>query len=100
MRFKMGKEKNSFAQGRWFFLLLSVGALVYVHAMNNKSHLYEEMTLQLADLTKKKEEALQTREELALQIQSQSDPAWVEMVLKRNLGMVREGQMKVYFQAE
>lgn len=37
------------------------------------------------------------QQELILQIESQTDPAWVEMVLKRNLGLVPEGQVKVYF---
>lgn len=36
-------------------------------------------------------------EDLALQIRSQQDPAWVEMVLLRELGVVPEGWLKVHF---
>ena len=68
--------------------------------MGEKNRAYKEMTAQLHLLEKEKGEAQTARSDLLLQIQSQSDPAWVEMVLKRNLGMVREGQVKVYFHAD
>lgn len=32
-----------------------------------------------------------------LEINSQSDPAWVELMLMKNLGLVPEGQIKVFF---
>jgi len=41
--------------------------------------------------------ALEKREDLLLQINSQSDPAWTEILLKKHLGMVPSGQTKVYF---
>lgn len=34
---------------------------------------------------------------LIQQINSQSDPAWIELVLKRELGLIPEGQKKVVF---
>lgn len=37
-------------------------------------------------------------EDLSLQINSQSDPAWVELTLMNGLGLVPEEQTKVYFQ--
>ena len=84
----------------WFFLCLAGAALFYLHFMREKSRTYDEMTLQLHQFEKDKVEALKTHADLMLQIQSQSDPAWVEMVLKRNLGLVPEGQVKVYFHNE
>ena len=109
MRFKMGRvhkrapagQERHWSRGSgWFFILLAAGGLVYLQAIKGKNQLYSDMMVQLHQLEKQKMEALQVREDLALQIQSQSDPAWVEMVLKRNLGMVREGQVKVYFHAD
>jgi hypothetical protein len=44
--------------------------------------------------------AIEKREDLLLQINSQSDPAWTEMLLKKHLGMVPYGQTKVYFEEE
>lgn len=38
------------------------------------------------------------REDLETCIASQSDPAWIEMVLMRELGVVPEGWMKIHFQ--
>jgi len=50
-----------------------------------------------ARLEQKKAELLADREELRSQIQSQSDPAWVEMILMRELGVVPEGWLKIHF---
>ncbi len=44
--------------------------------------------------------AVETREDLHMQIESQSDPSWTEMLIKKHLGMVPFGQTKVYFDAE
>lgn len=38
-----------------------------------------------------------TQEELKLQIMSQSDPAWIELVLIKSLGLVPEGYTKIYY---
>ena len=92
--------KQWFYHSGWFFLFIIGGGLLYFYAMEQKAISYREMTTQLSQLEKRKTQVLLAREELLLQIQSQSDPAWVEMVLKRNLGMVREGEVKVYFHNE
>jgi hypothetical protein len=84
----------------WFFLFLAAGALFYFYAIREKSRVYNEMVVKLYQLEQEKQEALKIYSDLTAQIQSQSDPAWVEMVLKRNLGMVREGQVKVYFHTD
>ncbi len=93
-------KKSWIYRSGWFFILLGAAALFYMRAMEAKKHTYEEMSFQFHQLEKERDEALSIKNDLALQIQSQSDPAWVEMVLKRNLGMVREGQVKVYFHAD
>lgn len=35
---------------------------------------------------------------LVLQVGSSSDPAWIELVLKRELGLIPEGQTKVVYE--
>jgi len=52
---------------------------------------------QLAHAQFEKSEAIKRREALLQQINSESDPAWIELVLMQNLGMVPENQQKVYF---
>ncbi|HUD01639.1 MAG TPA: hypothetical protein VMR37_04890 [Rhabdochlamydiaceae bacterium] len=81
----------------WVIAFASLCGIVYLHAMRQKNVAYQEMAGRLQSLEKEKVLALVEQEHLLLQIQSQSDPAWVEMVLKRNLGLVPEGQTKVYF---
>jgi hypothetical protein len=44
-----------------------------------------------------KQLVVQEHEDLILQINSQSDPAWIQMTLMKGMGLVPEGQQKVYF---
>lgn len=48
-------------------------------------------------LQKEKREAQLLNESLKLQIRSQSDPAWVSLVLMEELGVIPEGQQKIVF---
>ncbi len=81
----------------WVIAFASLCGVLYLHAMREKNIIYLEMAGRLQTLEKEKALAIAEQEELNLQIQSQTDPAWIEMVLRRNLGMVPEGQTKVYF---
>ena len=60
---------------------------------------FEEKNLlnQLNGLKIKIEESRALQKYLTRQINSQSDPSWIEMVLKKELGMVPEDQIKIYF---
>jgi hypothetical protein len=49
------------------------------------------------DLQKQKLYSLAYQENLLLQINSQSDPEWVELTLMKGLGLVPEGSVKAYF---
>jgi len=90
----MAKSKHQ----TWFICLLGISAILYTAALQHKTAACDELMLTLKTLNTRKENALRSHDDLLLQINSQSDPAWVEMVLKRNLGMVSEGQIKVYFE--
>ncbi len=72
----------------------------YSHAMERKSEACEGLAEKVQELELIKQSALEEREELSLQIASQSDADWIEMVLKKRLGVVPEGQMKVYFKQD
>ncbi len=48
-------------------------------------------------INEQKNQALLLRERLLLQINSQSDPDWIELTLMQGLGLVPEGQTKAYF---
>lgn len=84
-------------QSWWVFLFLAVSSLFYFHGMHGKDLAYRELRNRLAALENDKALAMGQQEELKLQIKSQLDPAWIEMTLMKGLGMVPEGQVKVYF---
>ena len=53
--------------------------------------------MQHNDLLKKKKLALEKQKGLLRQINSQNDPAWIELMLMKEMGLVPEGQTKVFF---
>ncbi len=88
-------QKNASA-----FRLLLCGAVcffLYYGATHKKSELIAELQKTIEELEETKKLSLEEREDLVLQLHSREDDAWIEMVLKKRLGVVPEGQMKVYF---
>ncbi|NGX47585.1 MAG: hypothetical protein K1000chlam3_00964 [Chlamydiae bacterium] len=84
----------------WTILLLLFCYGLYLHAMHEKKELYVDLKGKVNFLEKQLVLARDKREDLLLEIGSQSDPAWIEMLLKKHLGMVPFGQTKVYFDNE
>ena len=84
----------------WMALFMSVCLCVYFQAINKKSALCQDLKRTIETLEEQKALAILEGQELTLQIQSQGDPDWIEMVLKKSLGLVPESQQKVYFQTE
>jgi hypothetical protein len=68
--------------------------------MQRKEEEYQILQKRLGDLEVEKKVALENREDLLLQISSQSDPAWIQLMLMKGLGLVPEGQQKVYFKED
>src|SRR5690349_17305415 len=81
----------------WVFLFLFLCGAVCSHAMNKKRLACGELEGHLAELSQQRTLLLQENEDLTVQINSQSDPAWIELTLMKGLGVVPEGQLKVYF---
>ncbi len=77
--------------------LLAMTYLLYLQSVRQKKMLIARLDQRIEALEGEKGIALRRQDELKLQVASQGDPAWVEMVLMRELGMVPEGQRKVYF---
>lgn len=84
----------------WTVLLILFCYGFYLHAMHKKKILYGELKRKADQLEKELYAAAAQREDLLMQIQSQSDPAWIELLIKKHLGMVPYGQTKVYFENE
>ena len=92
------KYKALLSQWGWFSAFCFICLFVYHQSlMQTQSEcmaLREKLTL----LNDQYHLAVQYRDELELKIESQDDPAWIEMMMKKALGVVPEGQIKVHFQ--
>lgn len=81
----------------WFVVFCLVATLAHVHFSKEKKEGLRLLEERLSQMEAQKLQALQTKEDLELKLASQSDPAWIEMVLIRELGVVPEGFLKVHF---
>ncbi len=86
-----------FVYSWWFFVFLIIlyGGLSKVGQYQKQQYL--GLQSKLGHLIKTREEALILHNELSAQIQSHIDPVWIEMILKKELGLVPEGYIKVHF---
>jgi hypothetical protein len=87
-------KKRAFILSIAFIMLVAVVTERSLHSVR-----LEKRTLQtkLTELERAKNAENELQQALALQVKSQSDPAWVEMVLIRELGLLPEGQRLVLF---
>ena len=85
------------AQCWWAVIFISICGLVYFNSINKKNEILATLDQHLKVLSEEKVSLLQKKEDLLLQINSQSDPAWIQLTLMKGLGLVPEGQLKVYF---
>lgn len=86
-----------FIKSWWVIAFLLLCVIFYEQGLKQREVLYKQLTDQWIVLQKEKQEALLHQQNLRLQINSQSDAAWIELTLMRELGLVPEGQQKVYF---
>ena len=70
---------------------------VYSQSLRKKKEMFAACTLHLMEMEQEFEFLKNEKEYLELKIASQDDPAWIEMVLMRDLGVVPEGYLKVQF---
>lgn len=82
----------------WTILIILLSYALYLHGMHKKKQMHSTLKAKVEVLENQLCAALEKREDLLLQINSQSDPAWTEILLKKHLGMVPSGQTKVYFE--
>lgn len=86
-----------FLQSWWVILYTIICYMLFENGMNTRDQEYAKLQQQFIDLEKQKKEVLALQEKLLLEINSQSDPAWVELVLMKGMGLVPENQIKVFF---
>lgn len=81
----------------WVGVFCLVTTFVYFQAMKRKKSAFAEYGFLLEEMEKEKRLVCGEKELLHLKLASQSDPAWIEMILMRDLGVVPEGYLKVHF---
>lgn len=81
----------------WVVCIFLFCYMLYEHALARHQNEYNRLHEKLIDLENEKNLALDVQQDLILQINSQSDPAWVELVLMKGLGLVPEDHVKVLF---
>jgi hypothetical protein len=86
-----------FIRSWWLIAFVFTCSILYERGLKERDFLYQQLTDQWLRLQKEKQEALRHQQNLQLQINSQSDLAWVELTLMKGLGLAPEGQKKVYF---
>lgn len=88
----------SFWGRTWFMIAFCVlTGVIHAHFLNEKKRAIHQLNERLNVMENEKMAALKIREDYQLRIASQSDPAWIEMILMRDLGVVPEGFLKVHF---
>lgn len=89
----------SFWSRNWWMVLFCLFTLVSAfHFLKEKQAALSQLALRQKTMEAEKKACFELQDELTLRIASQSDPAWIEMILMRDLGVVPEGFLKVHFQ--
>lgn len=84
----------------WWIILFALACyFAYEQGMRSREMEYASLKKRYLESGQERQRLLRIQEDLLLQINSQSDPAWVELVLIKGLGLVPEGQTKVYFES-
>lgn len=81
----------------WVVLFLLVCFIGYDIGCKKRNKAIFDLKCKYDNLLKEKELVLNKKEDLLLRLKSQSDPAWIEMVLIKELGVVPENKIKVHF---
>ena len=93
-----GYPKTSWwMQWWWVVAFCLLASVVYIPAMKSRKSSLNELAFRFSEMEKEKRFVLQEKEELTHRIASQNDPAWVELVLLREMGVVPDGFLKVHF---
>ncbi len=89
--------EETFIKSWWMILFILGCYLCYEQGLRKRDHDFFKLHLQYVELQNESRQAKALQENLLLQINSQSDPNYVELTLMKGLGLVAEGETKVLF---
>lgn len=87
-----------FLRSWWVILVLLLCFGFYEREHKKRNGISAVLNAQKNELQHKRTKALEKNEYLLMQINSLADPAWTELILIKELGLVPEGQTKIFFQ--
>jgi hypothetical protein len=83
----------------WVGVFCALALVTYSHVMKSRTAALAELQFRASEMQKEYLYAVVENDDLSMQIASQTDPAWVELVLLREMGVVPEGYLKVHFKS-
>ncbi len=89
--------KKLFIHPVWFYLFILILFIFYNKIISDKNAEFNKIKKEVMYLEKEKEKLKVENEDLLIKIKSQEDPLWIELILKKNLGVVPNGSKKVHF---
>lgn len=89
-----------FTRSWWVILFVIIGFASYEQAAKGCNEDFLNLLERKNSLLQERDQALTQNSLLRRQIASQNDRAYVELTLMKGLGLVPEGQSKVFFESE
>lgn len=86
-----------FFRSWWVIAFILFCAILYEYGLMNQHTDLVRLSAHLEVLQKQKKILSAKQVDLQARINSQSDPAWIELILIERLGLVPEGYKKVFF---
>lgn len=83
----------------WVLAFMLICLALFEHSLESRQAQRQQLYEQWTQLQGEKEKELSKQTDLQLQINSQSDPAWIELLLIKVLGLVPENQVKFFFKS-
>lgn len=84
----------------WTVCFGLISLILFEQAMKRRDQEYSLLLERKLHWQREKEHALFLHEKLLQQVNSESDPDWIELTLMKQLGLSPEGYTKVFFSAD
>lgn len=94
---KQGAMMRFWSQNFWVITFCVCTMFTYFHFVKDKKAAILQLSRKLQDMVEARDRIEAHKKDLELRLASQDDPAWIEMVLMRDLGVVPDGFIKVHF---
>lgn len=86
-----------FMRSWWVIAFILCCYFIYEQALRARQMDHQRLLMQYQEWQREHHRQLLERQFLTAQINSQSDPDWIELTLMKELGLIAEGQIKVLF---